>query len=67
MFAEIRYWIADKLFTQELDDAFNLGLKEGQRRYQVAVLARLTNMMDGAPKSRQTGLKAFYDHIMEEN
>lgn len=65
--AEIRYWIADRLFTEDLDDAFNMGIREGQRRYQIAVLARIKSMMEDAPKNQHPGLKAFYEQIMEEN
>lgn len=27
--SELKYWIADRLFSRELDDAFRLGVKSG--------------------------------------
>tara|TARA_R110000822_G_scaffold75940_1_gene182659 strand:- start:239 stop:469 length:231 start_codon:yes stop_codon:yes gene_type:complete len=32
MFRELRYKIADRLFERELDEAFFLGIREGQSR-----------------------------------
>jgi hypothetical protein len=65
--AEIRYQIADRLFSRDLDDAFNMGIREGQRRYAYAVLSGIKKMMEDAPKNQHPGLKAFYDKIQEEN
>jgi uncharacterized protein (UPF0262 family) len=52
---ELKYRIADWLFEAELDEAFELGIKEGQRRQKVKVLDALDlNSLDVA-KTNQKG------------
>lgn len=52
---ELKYRIADWLFESELDEAFELGIKEGQRRQKVKILDALDlNSLDVA-KSNQKG------------
>jgi hypothetical protein len=56
-FTEFKYWIADRFFTEELDEAFNLGLKEGARRQRVTHIIDLKAHMETAAKSNQPGIK----------
>lgn len=52
---ELKYRIADWLFESELDEAFELGIKEGQRRQKVNILDALDiNSLDVA-KTNQKG------------
>lgn len=53
---EIKYWIADRFFTEELDEAFNLGLREGARRQRVTNITDLRSHLETAPKSNHAGL-----------
>jgi hypothetical protein len=54
---ELKYWIADYFFTTELDEAFNLGLKEGARRQRVTHIIDLKAHMETAAKSKQPGIQ----------
>ena len=52
---ELRYKLADLLFEAELDEAFELGIKEGKRRQKVNILGALDlNSLDVA-KTNQKG------------
>ena len=53
---EFKYWLADKLFEQELDEAFEMGLREGARRQRVSAIVNLRAHLDTAPKSNHAGL-----------
>lgn len=55
-FTEFKYWIADRFFTEELDEAFNLGLKEGARRQRVSTIVDLKANLETASKSNHAGL-----------
>lgn len=54
--AEIKYWIADKLFQNELDEAFEMGIREGRKRHTHYLAAQLQAAASVAPKTRQPGL-----------
>jgi hypothetical protein len=41
MISEIKYWIADKLFAKELDDAYFMGIREGARMTKAEMSYRL--------------------------
>ena len=53
---EFKYWIADKLFERELDEAFEMGLREGARRQRVSTLTDLRTQLETAPKSNHPGI-----------
>jgi hypothetical protein len=55
--AELKYWIADHLFEDELDEAFELGIKEGRRRGFVKADAYLVAAEKDTPKSKHPGLQ----------
>lgn len=55
-FTEIKYWIADKLFERELDEAFEMGLREGARRQRVSTLVDLKHHRDNGLKLQKAGL-----------
>lgn len=55
--AEIKYWIADKLFEDELDEAFELGIKEGRRRGLMRASVHLLAAEKDTPKSKHPGLE----------
>lgn len=46
MFREIKYWIADKLFEYELDEAFRMGVSEGMRIQGARVRVQLQLRQD---------------------
>lgn len=53
---EFKYWLADKLFEQELDEAFEMGIREGARRQRVSTIVDLRAQLDSAPKSSHQGI-----------
>jgi hypothetical protein len=66
MFRELKYKIADRLFERELDEAFFLGIREGQSR-QASKLR--VQMEYKKTRSRETGMTKTqaigYDRCME--
>jgi hypothetical protein len=52
---ELRYRIADWLFEAELDEAFELGKKEGARRQKVNINHALELNLEQQAKSNQKG------------
>jgi hypothetical protein len=52
---ELKYRIADWLFTRELDEAFEMGLREGRRRQKIEILGTLDINSLGVAKSNQKG------------
>jgi hypothetical protein len=59
-FKEIKYWIADKLFEDELDEAFELGIREGGRRKIIQAQAHLSKIREDHSKSAQGGIDAAH-------
>jgi hypothetical protein len=57
-FKEIKYWIADKLFEDELDEAFELGIREGGRRKIIQAQAHLSKIREDLPVKERAGLDA---------
>ena len=59
---ELRYWIADKLFTKELDEAFSMGIREGAdfATYKLCFNVKLQNHLT-LTKTEQKG----YDKAIE--
>lgn len=57
---ELKYWIADHLFEDELDEAFELGIKEGGRRKIIQAQAHLSKMREDSSKSAQGGIDAAH-------
>jgi hypothetical protein len=39
--SELKYWIADRFFTKELDDAFRLGVKAGTNQAASTIAFRV--------------------------
>jgi hypothetical protein len=56
--SELKYWIADKLFEDELDEAFELGIREGGRRKIIQAQAHLSKIRDDHSKAAQGGIDA---------
>lgn len=56
-FTEIKYWIADKLFERELDEAFEMGLREGARRQRVTTIVDLRKHLDTGLKMQKPGIE----------
>lgn len=52
MWREIKYWIADKLFENELDDAFDLGIIEGHYRAYHGLKIQIQIMRGDATKAQ---------------
>lgn len=52
---ELKYKIADWLFEAELDEAFEHGIKEGQRRQKNTIITRLELTLETVAKTNQKG------------
>jgi hypothetical protein len=65
MWAEIRYQIANFLFFQELEDAYNMGIREGQEAGMKWSATYLQVFSNTAPKSEQAGLAAAIKKLKE--
>lgn len=65
MFNRIKYWIADKLFERELDEAFEMGIGEGMRRIQLSLVTRVSALEADAPKSKLPGIQAVKETMPE--
>jgi hypothetical protein len=65
MFNRIKYWIADKLFERELDEAFDMGIGEGMRRLQLSLVTRVSALEAEAPKSKLPGIAAVKETVPE--
>jgi hypothetical protein len=65
MFNRIKYWIADKLFERELDEAFEMGIGEGMRRLQLSLVTRVSALEAEAPKSKLPGIGAVKETLPE--
>ena len=63
MLNKVKYWIADKLFERELDEAFEMGIGEGMRRIQLSVVTRVTALEAEAPKSKLPGIAAVKETL----
>lgn len=55
MLREIKYWIADHLFEYELDEAFRLGVTEGQRVQAARMRVELQLRQPEMTKTQLTG------------
>jgi hypothetical protein len=55
MFREIKYWIADHLFEYELDEAFRLGVSEGQRSQAAKIRLELQLRQPEMTKTQLSG------------
>ena len=58
--SELKYWIADKLFEDELDEAFELGIREGGRRKIIQAQAHLSKIREDHSKTAQSGIDAAH-------
>ena len=65
MLNKVKYWIADKLFERELDEAFEMGIGEGMRRIQLSLVTRVTALESEAPKSKLPGIAAVKETLPE--
>lgn len=54
---ELKYRIADWLFQNELDEAFEMGIREGQRRQKNTIITRLELTLETVAKTNQKGYK----------
>jgi hypothetical protein len=52
---ELKYRIADWLFEAELDEAFEMGLREGARRQKNTIITRLELTLQTVAKTNQKG------------
>jgi hypothetical protein len=52
---ELKYRIADWLFGRELDEAFEMGIREGQRRQKVRINNALDLTLENVAKTNQKG------------
>jgi hypothetical protein len=52
---ELKYRIADWLFGRELDEAFEMGIREGQRRQKVRINNALELTLECVAKTNQKG------------
>ena len=55
---EFKYWIADHLFEDELDEAFELGIREGGRRKLIQAQAHISKIREDLPIKERAGLDA---------
>lgn len=63
---ELRYWIADRFFTRELDEAFSMGIREGQRRLSSELRVRMDYKRTRAAELGMTKTQTIgYDRCME--
>jgi hypothetical protein len=61
--AEFRYWLADLIFSRELDEDYNLGCREGERVARLVMAEHLRRVKTSAPKSAQAGLELAINEI----
>jgi len=59
----VRREIVEKLFEQELDEDFQLGIEEGRDRTQIILLRQLELTLAQGPKKNQPGLQMAIDVI----
>ena len=52
----MRRIIAEWLFETQLDEDFELGIKEGSRRTKIQLVTELKALLETAPKSKQAGI-----------
>lgn len=63
---ELRYKIADLLFARELDEAFEMGIREGQRRLSSQLRVELGYKRTRAAATGMTKTQAIgYDRCAE--
>lgn len=63
---ELRYKIADWLFARELDEAFDMGIREGQRRLSSELRVRMGYKKTRAEELGMTKTQAIgYERCME--
>jgi hypothetical protein len=60
---DIKYWIADFMFSKELDESYEMGIREGQRATGWAITNQLQRLHDNANKTNQPGIKAALDNL----
>ena len=60
MLSDIKYWIADLLFTAELDDAYRLGVKAGTNHSLATQAFRVSTRK---PELTKTELKGYLKAI----
>ena len=60
MLSEVKYWIADKFFTRELDDSFRLGIKGGTNQALSTLAFRVATRK---PQLTPTELKGYLKAI----
>lgn len=52
----IRYWIADRLFELEMDEAYRMGIREGHEVAIQQANRELENLLEVTPKTKQPGV-----------
>ena len=63
---ELKYWIADHLFEYELDEEFELGIKEGQNRTASTIRVKMDYKKKLAQETGLTKTQALgWDRCME--
>lgn len=63
---EIKYGIADTFFSRELDEAFEMGIREGSRRALGAAKVRIEYRTSGLTPARKSGMELALEIIEEE-
>lgn len=61
----LRYWIADKLFEVEMDEAYRMGIREGYEVTLLEVKRGLEDLLERTPKTKQPGLLLAIDYVTE--
>jgi hypothetical protein len=61
--SELKYWIADRLFTKELDDAFRLGVRAGIGHATSTVTFRVGLKRVQLTKTEEKGYNKALDSI----
>lgn len=66
---DLRYWIADKLFCKELDDAFDLGKRTGEvivRNSARHIIAELEHKRKHMTKPQDQGYARALEIVRDE-
>lgn len=65
MWNELKYRIADFLFEGELDDAYDMGIREGWHRRKLSLYAELKILKNNSTKAQAVGLDAAIKWLEE--
>jgi hypothetical protein len=60
---DIKYWIADLLFSRELDEDYAMGCREGERVSRLVMAEHLRRIKLSAPKGTHAGLDLAIEEI----